>query len=196
MDVLMCDVCGGKLVMQAGKIAKCEYCGLEYSTESLREKVMEIKGTVNVQGIASAENILSRANDFYEENNVAKALEYYDKYLDLNPYDEEVKKRITEINAEKERVRQNGALCVGKIVSIKEFGVFVEFYKCGGEGMVHISRLCPKRVDNINDVVSLDEELWCVCMGADRMGRTSYSAKDEPALSKNIENLSKYKNYV
>ena len=38
MELLMCDVCGGKLVMQEGKIAKCEYCGLEYSTESLREK--------------------------------------------------------------------------------------------------------------------------------------------------------------
>ena len=195
MEVLTCDVCGGKLVMQAGKIAKCEYCGLEYSTESLREKVMEIKGTVNVQGIASAENILSRANDFYDSKDYEKALEYYDKYLDLNPNDEDVKAKIAAINAEKSSYKQEGTLCKGTVVSIKEFGLFVEFYK-GYEGMVHISRLCPRRIDNISDVVSLGDELWCICTGADKMGRISYSAKDEPALAKNIENLPKFKDFV
>ena len=195
MDVLMCDVCGGKLVMQAGKIAKCEYCGLEYSTESLREKVMEIKGTVNVQGIASAENILSRANDFYESRDFDKALEYYDKYLDLNPGDETVKAKISAINAEKDSYRVEGTLCRGKVVSIKEFGVFVEFCK-GCEGMVHISKLCPNPINNIGDLLSRGDVLWCICMGPDKMGRVSYSAKDEPALSKNIESLPKYKNFA
>lgn len=194
MEVLKCDVCGGRLVMQAGKIAKCEYCGLEYSTESLCEKVMEIKGTVNVQGIASAENILIRANEFYEHGDIDKALEYYDKYLDLKPQDEGAKSKIASINAEKDRLKQQGALCKGKVVSIKEFGVFVEFYK-GYEGMIHISKLCHKRISKVQDVVALGDELWCVCMGIDGMGRLSYSASVEPALSKNIENLPKYKEF-
>lgn len=194
MDVLKCDVCGGKLVMQMGKIAKCEYCGLEYSSESLREKVMEIKGTVSVQGIASAENIISRANEFYVNRDFKKALEYYDKYLDLCPQDEEVKLKITSVNTEIKRIKQQGALCKGKVVSIKEFGVFVEFY-AGCEGMIHFSRLCPKRIDNIQDVVALGDELWCVCMGTDKMGRLSYSAKEEPALTKNIENIPRYKDF-
>lgn len=62
--------------------------------------------------------------------------------------------------------------------------------------MVHISRLCPNRVNNMDDVVSMGDELWCVCTGTDKIGRRLYSAKDEPAFSKNIEGLTKYKNYV
>ena len=62
--------------------------------------------------------------------------------------------------------------------------------------MVQISRLCPQRINDVSDVLSVGDELWCVCMGADKMGRISYSAKDEPALSKNKENLPRYKNFV
>ena len=97
MDALTCSVCGGKLVMQVGGLAKCEYCGLEYSTESLREKVMEIKGTVNVQGIASADNILQRAKAYHEAGDFDRAKEYYNRYLDLNPLDEEVQKTVYEL---------------------------------------------------------------------------------------------------
>ena len=48
----------------------------------------------------------------------------------------------------------------------------------------------------MDDVVSMGDELWCVCIGTDKIGRRLYSAKDEPAFSKNIEGLTKYKNYV
>lgn len=62
--------------------------------------------------------------------------------------------------------------------------------------MVHISRLCPQRINDVSDVVSVGDELQCVCMGTDKMGRISYSAKDEPALYKNIESLPKYKKFA
>ncbi len=97
MEALVCDVCGGKLVMQAGGVIICDYCGMQYSTESLRQKVTEIKGTVNVQGIASAENFLQRAKTYHEEKDLEKAVEYYNKYLDLNPQDEEVKAIVYEL---------------------------------------------------------------------------------------------------
>lgn len=127
MELLMCGVCGGKLIMQAGKIAKCEDCGLEYSTESLSEKVMEIKDAANVQGIASAENILSRANEYYECKDYTKVLEHYDKYLDLSPNDDDVKAKIAAISAKMESYKQEGTLRRGTVVTIKEFGLFVEF---------------------------------------------------------------------
>ena len=88
---------------------------------------MEIKGTVNVQGIASAENILSRANEFYECKDFTKALEYYDKYLDLSPNDDDVKAKIAAINAEMESFKQEGTLCKGTVVSIKEFDFLLNF---------------------------------------------------------------------
>lgn len=62
--------------------------------------------------------------------------------------------------------------------------------------MIHISQLCPQRVNDMNEVISLDDEVWCVCKGLDKMGRISYSAKEEPALSKNMETIPGYKNFV
>ena len=101
MKPLVCDVCSGTLVMQAGGIAKCEYCGLEYSVESLKEKVMKITGTVNVQGIATVENLMIRANDCMQERDLTKALEYYLKCLDLAPTDSVIKEKIAEIQSRK-----------------------------------------------------------------------------------------------
>ena len=48
MAALVCDLCGGKLVMGAGGIAVCDSCGMEYSTERMREKVQMIKGSVQI----------------------------------------------------------------------------------------------------------------------------------------------------
>ena len=184
MKPLICDVCGGKLVMQAGGIASCQYCGLEYSVESLREKVMEITGTVNVQGIASADNLLERANDFFKNGDLDKALEYFDKYLDLNPHDEAVKAKIVAIQAEKARMTRAGELLKGKVSAIKEFGIFVEFYP-GMVGMVHISKMCDRKINNPSEVVALGDKIWVVCLEPDRMGRISYSANAEEVLEKN-----------
>ncbi len=65
----------------------------------------------------------------------------------------------------------------GKVISIKEFGAFVEFAP-GKEGMVHISKLCKQRVDKVEDVVSLGDVVKVVCLGKDKMGRFSFSIKD------------------
>lgn len=48
MAALVCDICGGKLVMGSGGIAVCDSCGMEHSPDRMKEKVQEIKGTVQV----------------------------------------------------------------------------------------------------------------------------------------------------
>ena len=65
----------------------------------------------------------------------------------------------------------------GKVISIKEFGAFVEFAP-GKEGMVHISKLSKQRVDKVEDVVSIGDVVKVVCLGKDKMGRFSFSMKD------------------
>ncbi len=70
-----------------------------------------------------------------------------------------------------------GQVLEGKVVSIKEFGAFIEFAP-GKEGMVHISKIAKERVRQVEDVLTLGDEVKVVCLGKDKMGRMSFSIKD------------------
>ena len=70
-----------------------------------------------------------------------------------------------------------GQVLEGKVVSIKEFGAFLEFAP-GKEGMVHISKLSKERVNRVEDVLTLGDVVKVVCLGKDKMGRISFSMKD------------------
>ena len=73
-----------------------------------------------------------------------------------------------------------GQIFTGKVVSIKEFGAFLEFAP-GKEGMVHISKICKERINHVEDVLTLGDKVKVVCLGKDKMGRISFSIKDVPA---------------
>ena len=70
-----------------------------------------------------------------------------------------------------------GQVFKGVVVSIKEFGAFVEFAP-GKEGMVHISKISKERINRVEDVLTLGDKVTVVCMGKDKMGRMSFSMKD------------------
>ena len=70
-----------------------------------------------------------------------------------------------------------GQVLEGKVVSIKEFGAFVEFAP-GKEGMVHISKISKERINRVEDVLTLGDKVKVVCLGKDKMGRISFSMKD------------------
>ena len=72
-----------------------------------------------------------------------------------------------------------GQIFTGKVVSIKEFGAFVEFAP-GKEGMVHISKICKERINRVEDVLTLSDKVKVICLGTDKMGRMSFSIKDVP----------------
>ncbi len=72
---------------------------------------------------------------------------------------------------------EKGQVLTGKVVSIKEFGAFIEFAP-GKEGMVHISKMSRDRIDRVEDVLTLGDAVKVVCLGKDRMGRISFSLKD------------------
>ncbi len=72
---------------------------------------------------------------------------------------------------------EEGQIFKGKVVSIKEFGAFIEFAP-GKEGMVHISKICKERINHVEDVLTLGDMVTVVCLGKDKMGRISFSMKD------------------
>ena len=74
---------------------------------------------------------------------------------------------------------EEGQVFTGKVVSIKEFGAFVEFAP-GKEGMVHISKICKDRINHVEDELTLGDKVKVICLGKDKMGRISFSIKDVP----------------
>ena len=72
---------------------------------------------------------------------------------------------------------EEGQIFKGKVVSIKEFGAFIEFAP-GKEGMVHISKIAKERVERVEDYLTLGDVVTVVCLGKDKMGRISFSMKD------------------
>ena len=72
---------------------------------------------------------------------------------------------------------EEGQIFKGKVVSIKEFGAFIEFAP-GKEGMVHISKIAKERVERVEDYLTLGDTVTVVCLGKDKMGRISFSMKD------------------
>ena len=72
-----------------------------------------------------------------------------------------------------------GQIFTGHVVSIKEFGAFLEFAP-GKEGMVHISKISKQRINRVEDVLTLGDKVKVICLGKDKMGRISFSMKDVP----------------
>ena len=89
---------------------------------------------------------------------------------------EEAKKMVEIIATDFEQ----GQIFTGRVISIKEFGAFVEFAP-GKEGMVHISKICKERINRVEDVLTLGDKVTVICLGKDKMGRMSFSIKDVPA---------------
>ena len=72
---------------------------------------------------------------------------------------------------------EEGQILEGEVVSIREFGAFVEFAP-GKEGLVHISKISKERINHVEDVLTLGDHVKVVCLGKDKMGRVSFSIKD------------------
>lgn len=72
---------------------------------------------------------------------------------------------------------EKGQILEGIVVSIKDFGAFIEFAP-GKEGMVHISKIANHRVNHVEDELTLGDKVKVICLGQDRMGRMSFSIKD------------------
>lgn len=85
MAALVCDLCGGKLVMGAGGIATCDSCGMEHGPDRMKEKIQEIKGVVRVDNTHMVDNYLEMANNAYNADNNSEAESYCNKIIEIDP---------------------------------------------------------------------------------------------------------------
>ena len=74
---------------------------------------------------------------------------------------------------------EKGQILEGTVVSIKDFGAFIEFAP-GKEGLVHISNIANRRINHVEDELTLGDKVKVICLGKDKMGRISFSIKDVP----------------
>jgi len=94
MVALMCDFCGGKLIMKNESLVQCEYCGMEFSKERIQQKIQEIKGSVKVEGAvetvkgsAEKERLLQNAETFLRIKDYVKSEEIYSEVTNQYPDD-------------------------------------------------------------------------------------------------------------
>ena len=85
MAALVCDICGGKLVMGSGGIAVCDSCGMEHSPDRMKEKVQEIKGTVQVDNSHMIDSWMKMGKSASEAGNHKEAYDYFTKVVELDP---------------------------------------------------------------------------------------------------------------
>jgi polyribonucleotide nucleotidyltransferase len=84
--------------------------------------------------------------------------------------------RAKEIIGGMAREIEVGQTYQGRVVSVKEFGAFVEVFP-GRDGLVHISELADFRVKRTEDVAKIGDMIWVKCIGIDDKGRVKLSRK-------------------
>lgn len=85
MAALVCDICGGKLVMTTGGIAVCDSCGMEYSQERMKEKIQEIKGVVRIDNTHMIDNWMKLGTAAASAGNHKEAYDYFTKVIEIDP---------------------------------------------------------------------------------------------------------------
>lgn len=85
MAALVCDICGGKLVMGPGGIAVCDSCGMEHSPDRMNEKIQEVKGVVRIDNTHMIDNWMKMGASAAQAGNNKEAYEYFTKVIEVDP---------------------------------------------------------------------------------------------------------------
>lgn len=126
MKKLICEMCGSAELIKQDGVFICQHCGCKYSVEEAKKMYVEGKvdvsgSTVTVDNLPKIEAMLKRAKEFetgnapdikgyterYQEN---KAIEYYNKVLDIDPQNAVALKSIKHIKEKQDRDGKIGCL--------------------------------------------------------------------------------------
>ena len=91
--------------------------------------------------------------------------------------DPDIIKRTIQMIEDVAREVEIGKTYTGKVVSIQDFGAFVELWP-GCEGLIHVSQLDVKRVEKVSDVLKVGDEVIAIATGYDKKGKLNLSRKE------------------
>ena len=99
MKAIACELCGSNELVKSEGMFICQHCGTKYTTEEARKLMVEatvtVQGSVQVDGIATASNLLLRAKEFESQGDIDSAEAYYNKVLDLDPGNRDAREGIS-----------------------------------------------------------------------------------------------------
>ena len=109
--------------------------------------------------------------------------------------DKEIIEKTREMIEAVVREVEEGKIYDAKVVKIEDFGCFVQLWP-GCEGLVHVSQLAHERVERVEDVVQLGDEIIVKALGPDKKGRQNFSRKDALPKPKKKEKVVVEENQV
>ena len=145
MKAVVCELCGSNELVKEDGMFVCQYCGTKYSLEEARKLMVEatvtVSGTVKVDGIASADNLLMRAKAIEAQGNIDEAESHYYRVLDLDPENVEAKQGIERLGRCVSGVNLTADFTEGN--SGQVVGVFIDGKKVGSlkGGQTHTYQL-------------------------------------------------------
>lgn len=173
---LTCTKCGNPLNVNINDgTAICQNCGAKYYIERRNNSAQERSAGIferknaNDSGEIRIENLLIRAQGFLDEMKYSKADEYYNRILDMDPFNAQAKEGLKKI--EELTNVEVGAIYEGKVSKIMNFGCFVLIYPSMKEGLIHISKLTDQRNLYVSDIVSVGDSIVVKVIEIDDQGR-------------------------
>ena len=146
----------------------------ELSQYAPKVKLIKIKPDKIRDVIGSGGKIISQ---IIEENDQIKIDIEQDGRIFLMHHDSKTIETVSEKILDLVREAKVGEIYEGRVKRIEKFGCFVELWP-GTEGLVHISKLAKERVEKVEDIVSLNDQILVKCIKIDDKGRVDLSRKD------------------
>lgn len=181
MVALKCPSCNADIELDDKRdVGFCCYCGT---------KVLIRTPLAQVDGISTVENLLVRADEYYKQNDISKAKEYYNRVLDIDANNTRAKEQLNFLKNCADPFRE-GEISEATVVAVSQFDATIKFSN-GDTAKVHISNLASdtRNVKGAFDLVKINEKLTVINKGLDKMGRPFFRVKSVDEEKKKLSQI-------